>query len=123
VKEFESMKRALAGPTGVSGGSAVTIPGVLIPGMKGAAWLKQLREAKLLGREKVDDTDCYKIEAKRRAFKDTLTLWIDRQTFLVRKIFGTKQFADFSTKTTTTYKPELNVDIPTKEFTFEPPTE
>jgi outer membrane lipoprotein-sorting protein len=124
VKEFESIERALAGPTGVSGGSAATIPAVLIPGMKWGGGLKRLRDARLLGEEKVDDADCYKIEATPLGERGSRkTLWIDKQTFLVRKIFGTTKLPSLSTEETTTYKPQVNIDIPAKEFTFEPPTE
>ena len=124
VEEFKSIESALAGPTGVSGGSATTIPRLLMPGMKYESGLKRLRDAKLLGEENVNDADCYKIEATPLGEGGSRkTLWIDKQTFLVRKIFETSEFPDFSTKDTTTYKPRVNIDIPAKEFTFEPPTE
>ncbi len=84
VEKRESLSLALAGATGVSGGSAHTVPILLPPNEISGRSLSELTELKPLVVAKLGQVDCFRIEGK---FGDQpLTLWIDRQTFLVRRI-------------------------------------
>lgn len=122
LKEFDSIESALAGPTGVSGGSAVNIPGLLMTEMQWGSGLRRLADAKLLGTEKIGDAECYKIDAGAKTDASRRqTLWIDRKTFLIRRLAERKELGDVTVEQTTDYKPEMNVAIPEAEFQFEPP--
>jgi outer membrane lipoprotein-sorting protein len=124
VEEFKSIGNSLAGPTGISGGSAATIPAMLIPGMNWKVPLKRLIDAKLLGEEQVGRASCFVIDATTAQFPDRrITIWIDEQTFLLLKLFETNEFETFRTEKTTSYRPQLNVDIAKKAFAFEPPSD
>jgi hypothetical protein len=62
--------------------------------------------------EMVDGRACYKISGQYRP-DDPLSLWIDKQSFLIRKIVDKRQ--------TITYFPQVNVAIDAKLFDFQPP--
>ena len=47
---------------------------------------------------------------------ESITLWIDRATFLLRKIEDVKTLSTYRMSRTTTYTPELDVDLPPGEF-------
>jgi outer membrane lipoprotein-sorting protein len=119
VEKPPSLGLALAGATGVSGGSAHTVPALLLPKEVGGRRLTDLAEAKRVEDAKLDRVDCFRIEGK---FADSpTTLWIDQESFLVRRIDAREQFPDFRTETTTTYHPAIDEDIPDKKLEFDPP--
>ncbi len=72
---------ALAGATGVSSGSAHTIPALLLPREVGGRMLTDLEQPKR-GEDKVlDDHKCFTIVA--RFADEPITIWIDQGTFLI----------------------------------------
>ncbi|MFN0110565.1 MAG: LolA family protein [Blastocatellia bacterium] len=120
VKELESLSMALAGPTGVSGGSAIRVPSLLLPSSM-ANGLKFLTELKLLSEEPIGVHSAYKIEAKDSSGR-IQTLWIDTQRFLILKVFQKIKFEanssvnprsdGFEMETTTFYDPQINEPVP-----------
>src|SRR5712692_9861378 len=71
LEQHDSLAFGLAGPTGVSGGSAHTIPALLLPEQILGSRLTNLTEPKRL-----DDADlmriaCYRVQGKERDFKIT----------------------------------------------------
>jgi len=121
VEKPVSLGLALAGATGVSGGSAQTVPALLLPKEVGGRRLTDLTGAKRLEDAKLDKVDCIRIEGK-YADKPT-TLWIDSKTFLVRRIDAQNIFKDFRTEVTTTYDPAIDEEIPDQKLVFDPPKE
>jgi RNA polymerase sigma factor (sigma-70 family) len=111
---------SIASGTGISGGSAFTVPNLLMPDTLPGPPLTGLKDLKLVGEEAVDEAPCYKIEGKSRR-GDPETAWIDKATSLVRKIFTTNQIPGTAVEQTTTYRPRVNVEIPPQQFVFEPP--
>jgi len=88
-----------------------------------------MTDLKIVGDETVDDALCTKLAGKTPG-GNAHTLWIDKKTSLVRKIFSvTKITGDavapkvpaFTVEQTTTYRPRIDVEIAPKEFAFEPP--
>lgn len=121
VEKPASLGLALAGATGVSGGSAHTVPSLLLPNEVGGRRLTALSEAKRAEDTTLDKAECFRVEGK---YVDShTTLWIDKKTFLVRRIDASKRFANFTTEETTTYAPTINEEIPDGALEFDPPNE
>jgi len=119
----ESLQQALDAASGISGGASLRIPGLLLPSIVGAG-------APLVGPERSSDADdrgvaCFRIVGKSRATPytqttgsitvtvqdETVTLWIDQATFLLRKVEDVKTLSTYRMTRTTTYTPELDVDL------------
>ena len=107
VEEEESLEFALAGATGISSGSAHTIPSLL------------LNETNSFSDARLDGVPCYRVEGKNQQ-GDVESLWIDKATHLVRRIDTGDRFPDFRTEETTLYYPQINIDIPPEELEFNP---
>jgi thiol-disulfide isomerase/thioredoxin len=63
---------------------------------------------------------CFKIQGAGPRDKP-ITLWIDKRSHLIRKIFSSSKFDDFRTETTTTYDPLFNVEVLADDLKFDPP--
>ncbi len=129
ITKVKSLSSGIAGATGVSGGSAHTIPALLLPEVGGRK-LSDIKEAKLLEDGIFDNVNCYRIQGKfisksnndKTVSKPTV-IWIDKNAFLVRRIDEETvfTFSNFRTEVTTTYSPAVNSDIPGKALEFDPP--
>lgn len=111
---------AIAGATGVSGGSARTIPRLLMPSEVRGRSLADLNDLKLVGEAELDGVRCHLVEGIKPS-GSTSTIWVDEENKLVRKMVTSMQFADFRTLTTTTYSPQIDVEISPDELSFSPP--
>lgn len=134
VRAMESLKEALGAASGISGGSSTRVPALLLP--------RQVAEGPpLVTADRLDDGDdrgvaCFRIKGRPRAVPytvtsgsrvltvqdESVTLWIARGTYLLRKVEERKDYGTYTQDTVTTYDPEINVDIPADELTFVPPT-
>jgi outer membrane lipoprotein-sorting protein len=146
VEQRPSLSLALAGATGVSGGSAHTTPALLMPDSIGGRRLTELTDLKRLEDAQSGEFDCFRIQGKsviniqsaelerrrREVMKLTgkdlgisetgpETLWIDKSTFLLRRIDEQTQFSSFRTESTTIYEPSIDVPIADKQLLFDPP--
>ena len=104
----------------LSRGAAQTVPELLLPGLfpKGSP-ATSLTDLRLTGWEKVDGRSTYKLQGKRQG--QPITLWIDSREFLILKIYQQEKVGPFNLATTTTYKPQINVEIPPGKLGFNPP--
>ena len=118
VETPPSLGRALGGAVGVSGCSSKNVPSLLLPGEIGAA-LTFLPGAKRVADAKLGPVDCFRVEG--RFGNAPRTLWIDQQTYLVRRIDTETNFDTFRTEETTTYDPVLDGEVPDKLLAFDPP--
>ena len=118
VEKQESLDMALAGATGVSGGSAHTIPALLLPNEIGGRRITDITEMKRVDDVKLEKTDCFRIEGKFAG--NPTTLWIDKVTFLIRRIDERKQFKSFRVNETTIYDPAINCEVTDKMLEFNP---
>lgn len=114
----ESLNMGLAGATGVSGGSAHRIPALLLSEVEGRR-LTEIKDARRIDDATFDNVDCFRIEGK--FLDDPMTLWIDKASFLVRKIDEQNDFGDFQTEETTTYDPVVDGEVPEELLAFNPP--
>jgi outer membrane lipoprotein-sorting protein len=122
VKKGDSLDMALAGATGVSSGSAHTIPRLLMPKEVSGWSVTELRNTKRLSDAKVDNVACYRIEGSRKdGDGEPVTLWISKKTYLIHRIDKTNKFANFRTEGTTTYKPSAGIEIKESKLRFNPP--
>jgi hypothetical protein len=120
VQSPENLSFALAAAAGVSSLASATVPTLLMPEMKLASRIKNLSELKLIGEEKVNGRNAHKIEGT-DSRKSTLTLWVDRESLLIVKMYERRKFHTFETETTTTYKPQLDIEIAQEKLAFNPP--
>src|SRR5262245_24338055 len=125
-RESNELSSAIAGATGVSSGSAHRIPALLMPDLIRGSSVKCLTGMKLLGEEEVETKSDYKIEGQDLR-GNTETLWIDKQRFLILKIFEKRKFEPnatregFETETTTFYDPQINEAVLAEKLAFNPP--
>ena len=121
IKKLQSLEFALAGATGVSGGSAYTIPTMLVPQEIRGRRLTDMTEMKRIEDVKINKVDCFCIQGLYAG--NPRTLWICKKTFLVRRIYEEGKFDNVSTQSTTTYNPYINREITEKMLKFDPPNE
>jgi hypothetical protein len=133
VRRPGSLQAALTPAAGISGGSSVRVPGLLMPETLGEGPL-------LIAPERIEDgTDrsvaCFRIKGKSRKTPYTLsigtrvltvkdesvTVWIDRATFLLRKVQETRTFDTYTSESSTTYTPEVDVEISPAQLAFGAP--
>jgi hypothetical protein len=74
---------------------------------------------KIVDVEIVDGAPCDKAEG-RNAQGETVTLWIDKASSLVRKIFLTSKIPGALVEQTMTYRPQVDVEIAADDFSFDP---
>jgi len=117
IQELTSLEIGIAGASGVSFGSAHTIPALLLPDQIGGTKLSAMTDLVRLPDETVDGTPCFKMEGKFSDFKQPRTLWFEKATFLLRRIVEQVDLA----KQTTDYRPEVDKEIPAKELEFNAP--
>lgn len=128
---FEELDSAMAGPTGVSGGSATAIIPLLRPDMRWGIKTTQLDGAKEAGTEIIDDAECVVIEGTRPISKDKVRLWLD-STMAIRKIVENAEIdpskipggsggEKFTTETTITFKPVFDQPVADEDVQFTPP--
>jgi hypothetical protein len=146
VGQKPSLSLGLAGATGVSGGSAHTVPALLMPDSIGGSRLTKLTRLTRLEDARFGGVDCVRVQGtllieidpaeEERRRKEVMkvtgknrnkpargpeTLWIDRSTFLLRRIDMQTQFDDFRTESTTTYEPLVDDAIADSQLRFDPP--
>jgi hypothetical protein len=146
VEEHESLGLALAGATGISGGSAHTVPALLSPEqVSGRGLADGAAEVASLADEMRGGVTCYRLAirwkedpAKQKKFRESYhkeygepplerwvrgprVVWIDRGSFLLRRIEECTQYETFRTETVTTYDPAFGVPIGEDELNFDPP--
>jgi hypothetical protein len=147
VEQSESLSMALAGATGVSGGSAHTIPALLMPDRVSGQRLTDMVGVTSLGDEPLGGVTCYRLSGRfppnpidpteeerrrqevirvtgrppERAQDSPVTIWIDRRTFLVRRIEEAVLFETFWTEDVTEYEPVIGVSLSEEELQFGAP--
>ncbi len=119
IEHPESLDLALGGATGVSGGSAHTVPALLLPDEVGGRRPTEVTEPQRIKDAKLDKVECFRIQCK--AADSPMTLWIETKTFLVRRIDEQTNFDNFRTEDTTTYQPVVNGKITDKMLEFGAP--
>lgn len=113
-----SLGTALTSISEGSGTASRKIPGMLISDPIKASWdPRKLQAVKLIGKATQDGSPCYQLEAvvwgKKKA-----QLWVDQQTYLIRRIDEDYQSANVNTRTSITYQPVVNKSVNDNAVTF-----
>lgn len=125
ANQHATIYEAMAGPTGISSGSAMTIVPLLRPDMNWGMRLTDADGAVVEGEEAVDGQPCTKISSgDKAAISGRVTLWIDPE-FAIRRVriarvidpasVGGKG-PKFEVITTMAIKPQFDDDIPDEAF-------
>jgi hypothetical protein len=122
LEDQPSLDLALAGATGVSAGSAHTVPALLMPSEVSGFTLKNLLGITRLNDSTCGDSKCFLIRGK-DSQGDILTLWIDKSSLLLRQIHSGHDFAGFQTEEITTYTPMVNDRISEEMTAFSAPNQ
>jgi hypothetical protein len=121
VKEQQSLSSALAGATGVSGGSAHALPALLLPLEVGGRRLTEMTDVKRLADAEVGGVGCLCVEGKYADQRRTVC--VDGKTFLVRMIDFQVTFPELSTEQTITYEPVVDEQVAQELLDFDPPAQ
>lgn len=137
---------AIASATGVSGGSALTVPSLLMPDLFRGLAAPIQADTPEVHSEMISDVRCLRMAVHQGP--QPLTLWLDADDLLIRRIVQTAHFgrkerdlvaslprpmqagaeerlsyqSDFDTETESTYLPRLNPAIQADEFAVDPST-
>ncbi len=119
IEKPASLALALGGANGVSGGSSIMIPAFLLTRQKMLTVAAAITDAKLEADDRLEGIECFRITGK---YGDhPMTLWIDKQCYLIRRIDERSLVEDFLVKQTTTYTPIINGVVPEQMLEFNPP--
>ena len=135
VNRPATVSMAIAGAAGVSQGTSHRIPSMLRPEPSASKSALELNYARRIEDGDVDGFDCFRIGGQSIRTPKTLgsgdtgivlhenssTIWIDKQSYLVRRVDESNVYDSFSTDTVTTYNPEINVEIPSELLEFGAP--
>jgi outer membrane lipoprotein-sorting protein len=130
-----SLGEAIADAAGVSQGASHRIPSMLLPDASAPKSALELSYARRIDNAEVDGFECFRIRGQSIRTPRTLgsgentvvlsenssTIWIDKQSYLVRRVDESNVYDSFSTDTVTTYNPEINVEIPSELLAFAAP--
>jgi hypothetical protein len=120
VESSQDISRALAAAAGVSSLASTTVPTLLMPELRIGNRIKSLSQLNLMSEEEVNGSSAYKIEAT-DARHTPVTLWVDKEALLIVKMFQRRKFDGFETETTTTYRPQVNIEVAEEKLAFNAP--
>lgn len=111
-KDITSIQSALDAGAGISRDSSGMIPGLIFPGTKLGGDIVRMTSAERLEDTQVDGFDCFQVRGFRwpNAGEPT-TVWIDKQSFLIRRVYEERTIQGGTTKTTWFYDPAINVPV------------
>jgi len=118
VRFFETLGEALGVAAGVSRGSSIQVPSMLFGDLHDIHRIQNLSQLALIGEEKVGGKLTYRITGLDWRGSQ-VTLWIDKESFLLLKTFEiVKPVNTQGAEQTTTYKPQLNRPISPDKLAF-----
>lgn len=143
VEEPETLSLGLAGATGVSGGSAHTVPALLLPDQIEVNTLARLTDLGRVPGGRVGSGCCHRLVGRppptvwtdedRDWFRANswptpppsedgpVTVWLDAGTLLVRRIEESSRSARGSNTTVTDYAPRIDRPVAEADLRFDPP--
>jgi hypothetical protein len=122
IEKPESLDFALGAAFGVSGGTSSTIAALLLPDQihGGKLQLIKIPRGFKLGEDgHLGAHACHRIVGTWG--KLPMTVWIDKQSYLVRRIDTQMQTKDARVEATTTYDPMIDADLADDLLKFDPP--
>ncbi len=122
VEDIKSVQAGLDAGAGISRDSSGMIPGLIFPGSKLGGDIVRLTSAVRLEDAQIDGFDCFQVQGFRwpNTGKPT-TVWIDKESFLIRRVYEEQELTDVYTKTTWFYDPAVNVPVEPDALRFAKP--
>jgi hypothetical protein len=112
----QGLARALAGAVGVSGGSASLIPSLLMPDTVPWGPVSRLEELQRVEDQDLDGHPCRRVKGKLE--QSTYTLWIDRESMILRRVDIQTPLKDFIAETEITLEPKVNEPVAEEDLEF-----
>jgi hypothetical protein len=115
-----TLAMAIASATGISDGSALSVPRLLMPDLIKARSLTDIAAPMLCGEQVVDGVACLCIQGRHGG--SAIELSVGASDLLVRRIFETHHFersrriGPFDTETETRYRPRTDLDLQPSDF-------
>ena len=111
-EDIDSIQGALDAGAGISRDSSGMIPGLIIPGTKLGGDIVRLTSAVRLEDAQIDGFDCFQVQGFRWPNAgDATTVWIDKESLLIRRVYEEGKIRGGTTKTTWLYEPAINVSV------------
>jgi hypothetical protein len=148
VDDAKSLDLSLAGATGISGGAAHTVPVMLMPDRVTGQRPTNLSELERLADADLGGVACFRVQGATPFSRDAKAqeahrqqllkmtgqdiglpkfgpevLWIERGTWLLRRIEAQTEHSSFSQQTVTTYEPAFDTAITDGQLAFDPPAQ
>ena len=120
VQTPESLEFALATATGFIGGDAGRIAAMLMPQALELSGGLDLIDPKRIDDGKLQNVECFRLEYNYR--DEQFTLWIDKLSYLVRRIDERIKVDDLRIERTTTFDPTIDGKITDEMLEFDPPS-
>jgi len=117
TKNHETLGEPLRNATGISATSAIVVPSMLFQNLGDTHRVQQMTDLSFGTEEKVNGRPAYCIQGK-DWLKDSVTIWIDKETFLLVKLFERKRSGGSEVDLTITYEPQINVEVPPGKLAF-----
>jgi tetratricopeptide (TPR) repeat protein len=122
AKKEASINTAVASAAGISSGSSVAIPALLMPRKINAFKIIDLKNMFRLGDAVIGDVLCYRIQGKSKVTEDKIiTLWISKKTYLIHRIESSRRYKGSMVEDTTSYNPETDIAIEKNKLDFNAP--
>ena len=116
----KSLALAIAFFTGISDGTAYTIPALLMPSEVTGIKLTDMRKPVRGEDQSIDGRNCFSIQGQLPEGRSTI--WIDQESFLVRRIEQSYPLVEGVTVAERTdYQPVINQDVAAKLLEYNPP--
>lgn len=120
IQTLSSLAMAIAGATGVSSGSSLTTPHLLMPNMIDAWSIPSWTDLERLDDGVVNKAGMFRIQGTTHSGSKGI-VWISKETFLIYRLEETNEFPSFKTETTTVYAPFINMDVDSDLLDFKAP--
>ncbi|MCU0709992.1 MAG: hypothetical protein MUF23_17055 [Pirellula sp.] len=115
-KTEQGIARALAGAVGVSGGSASLVPSLLMPDTVPWGPISRLEELQRLEDQDLGTHGCRRVTGKLE--ESTYTLWIDRDSMILRRVDIQMPLKDFRAETEILIEPKINEPVAEEHLEF-----
>lgn len=122
---WETLGDAVSGAVGATLGISRTVPGLLLPHRAGPSDLHDYTEMTFLDDSTIGGISCHRIAAKRplsapeEGLESTVAFWVERGSFLLRRIEEHVEIAEFKIHSVTDYEPDLSCNMSAEHHTFE----
>ena len=118
LRSYETLDESLAAATGVSRGSSIQVPSMIFGDLHDTHRIQKLSQLTLIDEEVVSGRQAYQIKGLDLRNHE-MTIWIDKEKFLLLKTFEVVQVpSGLTAEQTTTYQPEVNIAIAPEQLAF-----